>query len=214
MKTPFLILSALVLTFSANAEVSVNETQIFSLNKVSSEMCGQDKNQYSKSESQYYGCERARKVLYSQAADLTKVESGDEKKPATNVLGSEVVKEGVNVLRSYVVEPPLQNKPEPGKTGTRGIDWNTADSLVRSAARNLLQPVMDMDGNEITYDDGQTIPNHGISHAFIELKCEGLKPILTGMTTGKDLESPRELFCSQPWLGNFVSHSNWKNELL
>ncbi len=199
---PFLVFtSILILSLNSWAELSLNEKHVYRLNDVHEEFCGKTYNEYPRSNPSYYGCERTRKVLYSQAADLTKVESGDPEKPQANLLGAENVPLGVNVLRSYVVEPPLQNKPEPGKTGNRGIDWSRADALVRSAARNLIQPVMDQEGNVIKYDDGETIPNHGISHAFVHLQCEGLKPILTGMSTGKDIESPINFFVHNLGLG-------------
>lgn len=197
-----LFLSLLTVSSMAFAELDFNQQRVFELNDVSPELCSEERNLYPKGAVGYYSCDRARKVLYSQLADLSNVASGKKgEDKVINVLGPNKVEAGVNVLTSYIVEPPLQNKPEPGFSGNRGIDWSSADALVRSAARNLLAPVRDYQGNEVRYADGMAVPNHGISHAFIELKCEGLKPILTGMTTGDDLESPKNFFLHNLGLG-------------
>lgn len=191
-----LIFLSLLMSSVGFAALDLNEQMVFNLNKVSPDLCTKEKNSYSETIAAYFACERARKILYGTAADLTQVENGDPKGPAINILGAEDVAPGINSLTSYVVEPPLQNKPEFG-----GIDWSSADALIRSAARNLIQPVTDASGKELRYPDGRKIPNHGISHAFINLQCEGLKPILTGMTTAKDIEAPLNFFVHNLGLG-------------
>lgn len=167
-----------------NPHLPFGVERVYSLNQVEQSECNETINNYEQGSEGHYACERVRKVLY--AVDLTKVENGKEGEEPVKIIGDENGKE--DVLTSYVVQPPLEEVK-------RGIDWGSADKLVRSAFSNLT--------TDVWKDEAQThkIPNHGIGHAFSKVECNGLPPIFTGMTTADDLESPKNFFVHNFGLG-------------